>query len=52
MNNICISHMKSKHLTVMTIKTTIFWAVTLTTVTHSRKKLITKTWSVRTEVVY
>jgi hypothetical protein len=38
--------MKSEVLAVVTIKTAIFWAVTLTTVIHSRRKLITKTYSV------
>lgn len=43
MNNICISHMKSEVLRVVTIKTPTFWAVPLTTDIHSRRKLITKT---------
>jgi len=43
MNNNRISHMKSEDLTVVTIKTALFWAVTLTTVIHSRRKLTTKT---------
>jgi hypothetical protein len=34
--------MKSEVLTVVIIKTATFWAVTLTIVIHSRRKLITK----------
>jgi hypothetical protein len=35
--------MKPEVLEVVTIKAAIFWDVTLTTATHSRRQLITKT---------